>query len=115
MKTLNVDGLELHYVERGSGDQTVVFSHSFLVDHRQFEAQVAALESRYRFIAYDHRDHGRSSSARQAYRLDDLVRDAIGVIEATGAAPATSADRRLGASSACDWPSAIGNCCAASS
>lgn len=87
MKTLNVNGLELNYVERGSGDETVVFSHSFLVDHRQFDAQIAALESRYRVIAYDHRDHGRSSRARTAYGLDDLVSDAVGVIEATGSAP----------------------------
>lgn len=87
MPKLSINGVELNYVERGTGEQTVVFSHSYLVDHRQFEAQMAALEDRYRVIAYDHRDCGRSSAATAPYHLQDLVRDAVGVIEATGAAP----------------------------
>jgi pimeloyl-ACP methyl ester carboxylesterase len=87
MPTLDIDGVELNYVERGTGAQTVVFSHSYLVDHRQFEAQMAALEESYRVIAYDHRDCGLSSTSATPYDLDDLVRDAVGVIEATGAAP----------------------------
>lgn len=80
-------GIDLHVVERGAGAQTVVFSHSFLLDHRHFEPQIAALEDRYRIIAYDHRDHGRSGRAGARYGIDDLVADGIAVIEQTGSAP----------------------------
>jgi 3-oxoadipate enol-lactonase len=87
MPRVSTSQVELSYVERGAGEQAVVFSHSYLVDHRHFEAQMAALQRRYRVIAYDHRDHGDSGKAQKSYTLDDLVLDAVAVIEATGAAP----------------------------
>jgi pimeloyl-ACP methyl ester carboxylesterase len=87
MPTITTGGVELYYTDRGHGDQTVVFSHSYLVDQRQFEDQIAALEQRYRVIAYDHRDHGRSSRVKTPYALEDLVDDAVAVIEQTGAGP----------------------------
>ena len=65
----------------------MVFSHSYLADHTHFEPQIAALEGRYRVIAYDHRDHGRSGRASAPYTLDQLVADAVAVIEQTQAAP----------------------------
>ena len=87
MPTVSSAGIDLHYVERGEGEQTVVFAHSFLLDHRHFEPQIAALADRYRVIAYDHRGHGQSGKARAAYNIDDLVADGAAVIEQTGAAP----------------------------
>ncbi len=87
MPIVKSGGAEIHYVERGSGGQSVVLAHSYLVDHRQFEEQIAALEKSYRVIAYDHRDHGSSSRATAPYTLDDLVDDAVAVIEQTGAQP----------------------------
>lgn len=87
MPTVESQGTEIHYVERGAGEQTVVLAHSYLVDHRQFEGQIAALEKSYRVIAYDHRDHGNSSRASTQYALDDLVNDALTVIGHTSAQP----------------------------
>ena len=87
MGTVRSGGVDLHYIERGEGEETVVFSHSYLVDHRHFEAQIEALSERYRVIAYDHRDHGESGKASQPYALGDLVRDGVAVIKATDAAP----------------------------
>jgi len=87
MRSARNGEVELAWIERGTGDRTVVFSPSYLVDHRHFEPQIAALEGRYRVIAYDHRDHGESSRAPGRYGLDDIVADAVAVIEASGAAP----------------------------
>ena len=87
MQKITINGVELAYVERGSGEETVVLSHSYLVDHRQFESQIEALAGRYRVIAYDHREHGQSGAGSRDYDVDDLVADAIGVIEHTQAAP----------------------------
>ncbi len=87
MQKIHVNGTELAYVERGRGLETVVFSHSFLVDHRHFEAQIEALSDRYRIIAFDHREHGQSALTGGDYSMDDLVADAAALIEGLDAAP----------------------------
>ncbi len=83
MPEITVNGVRLSFIERGSGAETVVFSHSYLVDSRQFEAQISALEGRYRVLAYDHRDHGRSERVAGAYGMEDLYADAVAFVEAT--------------------------------
>jgi len=83
MPTVEVHGVRLSFVERGAGEETVVFSHSYLVDHQHFEAQIAALEGRYRVLAYDHRDHGGSDHVASTYGMEDLYADAVAFLEAT--------------------------------
>lgn len=73
----------LHHVERGSGEETVVFSHSYLLDHTHFEPQIAALEDRYRILAYDHRDHGASEKVSTPYGMEEIYADAVAFLEAT--------------------------------
>lgn len=87
MQRIDVNGHEIAYFEGGSGEQTVVFAHSYLVDHRHFAAQIEAASARFRVVAYDHRDHGSSARMSADYRLDDLAEDAAEVIARTGAAP----------------------------
>lgn len=83
MPEIEAPGARLSFVERGSGEETIVFSHSFLVDHRHFEPQIAALEDRYRILAYDHRDHGGSARTPTPYGMEDLYADAVAFLEAT--------------------------------
>ncbi|MFQ5528585.1 MAG: alpha/beta fold hydrolase [Thermoanaerobaculia bacterium] len=87
MQSVRANGIEIAYVERGTGEETIVFSHSYLVDHRHFDAQIESLSANYRVIAFDHRDHGRSQKTPAAYSLDDLVTDAVGLIRGTESAP----------------------------
>jgi len=87
MPTLRANHIDLHYTEHGSGPQTVVLSHSYVADHTHFSPQIEALSKRYRVLAFDHRDHGRSGRATDRYTLQTLVDDAIAVIEQTGAGP----------------------------
>jgi 3-oxoadipate enol-lactonase len=86
MPTLGVDGVELHYEERGSGP-AVVFAHGLLWSGAMFDAQVAALSSRYRCIAYDHRGQGRSSTSPAPYDMERVTADGATLIEKLGAAP----------------------------
>jgi 3-oxoadipate enol-lactonase len=86
MPTLGVDGVELHYEERGSGP-AVVFSHGLLWSGAMFDAQVAALSSSYRCIAYDHRGQGRSATSPEPYDMERLTADAATLIEKLGATP----------------------------
>jgi 3-oxoadipate enol-lactonase len=87
MPDILVNGVRLHYTEQGSGSETIVFSHSFLVDSHHFDPQIAALKGHYRCIAYDHRGHGRSEVARGGYEMENLYQDAVSLIEALGCAP----------------------------
>lgn len=84
---MNINGVNLAYTEAGSGPETVVMSHSYLVDHRQFEAQIDALKDRYRVLAFDHRGHGSSDKPKAGYDMESLYADAVAFIEQTDAAP----------------------------
>jgi len=86
MPWLGVDGVELHYDERGKG-APVVFSHGLLWSGAMFDAQVAALSSRFRCIAYDHRGQGRSATSPMPYDMERLTDDAVRLIEKLDAAP----------------------------
>lgn len=81
MPFADVRGGRLHYVESGAGDQTVVFSHGFLMNHRMFDHQAAALAERYRVISFEHRGHGESSPVPRGFGMYDLVDDAAALIE----------------------------------
>jgi pimeloyl-ACP methyl ester carboxylesterase/SAM-dependent methyltransferase len=87
MARVTVNGVALGYTEAGSGPETVVLAHSYLVDRRQFDAQIAALAPRYRVLAYDHRGHGESEKPESGYEMETLFADAVAFIERTRAAP----------------------------
>jgi pimeloyl-ACP methyl ester carboxylesterase/SAM-dependent methyltransferase len=86
MERVTVNGVSLAYDEFGSGRETVVMSHSYLVDRHQFDAQARALSEHYRVLTFDHRGHG-DSDATADYSMRAIYEDAVGFIEATGAAP----------------------------
>lgn len=81
MPKIQVNGIQLHYEEFGSGDETIVFSHGYLMSHKMFSAQIDVLKERYRIIAFDHRCHGESEVVKHEFDIYDLVDDAIALIE----------------------------------
>ncbi len=87
MPFIKVNNANLYYEEEGSGDETIVFSHSYLMNSSHFKYQIAELKKAYRCLAYDHRGHGRSEVTAGGYDLDNLCRDAACFIEAMNCAP----------------------------
>ena len=87
MPFADVNGTRLHYVETGSGPETVVFSHGFLMNHTMFAHQIAALNAQYRVIAYDHRGHGQSANCHDPFGIYDLVDDAAALIRTLAEGP----------------------------
>lgn len=87
MSEITVNGVRLFYEETGSGPETLVFSHSYLVDSTHFAPQIEDLSDRYRCIAYDHRGHGRSQAPKGGYDMENLYADAVALIEALHCAP----------------------------
>jgi pimeloyl-ACP methyl ester carboxylesterase len=57
MRSLKANGVELSYVEQGTG-APVVFVHGAVADHRFWEPQREPFARRHRFIAYTYRYHG---------------------------------------------------------
>lgn len=96
MPTIEVNGARLHYEDRGAGPETVVFAHGLLWSGRMFEAQVRALEDRYRCVTFDFRGQGRSEVTRSGYDMETLADDAAGLIEALGLAPCHFAGLSMG-------------------
>ena len=87
MPTIKVNGVNLFYKESGSGPETIVFSHGFLMDHTMFEPQRAAFEKQYRVIAYDHRAQGQSEDPGRGYDMSTLADDAAMLVRGLKAAP----------------------------
>ena len=81
MPKLHVNGVQLHYEEYGSGNETIVFAHGYLMSHKMFAAQINALKDRYRIIAYDHRCHGESEVVKTPFGMYDLVDDGAALID----------------------------------
>src|SRR4051812_35714209 len=79
------DGVTLRGHESGpSGAPIVVCVHGYPDDHTLWDGVTAELAQRYHVVAYDVRGAGKSGKpqGRQAYRLDQLVRDLAAVIDA---------------------------------
>lgn len=87
MPNIDVNGTRLHYVEQGSGPETVVFSHSYLLDGSHFKPQIENFSNRYRCLAFDHRGHGGSDRPESGYDMDNLYADALAFIEAMDCGP----------------------------
>ena len=88
MAELAVNGTRLHVEDTGGGGPAVVFSHGLLLSARLWDHQVAALRSRYRCIAYDHRGQGSSAvPPERSIGMDTCAADAAELVEALGVAP----------------------------
>jgi 3-oxoadipate enol-lactonase len=60
----------------------VMLSHSLGSNLHMWDPQVAALEAQHRVLRYDTRGHGASDAPDGAYRLDQLVADAVALMDA---------------------------------
>ena len=62
----------------------VVLSNSLGSTHTMWDAQVAALEERYRVVRYDTRGHGYSPVPGGPYSIDDLADDLVALLDRLG-------------------------------
>ena len=87
MPKVKVNNVELFYNEFGNGKEALLFSHAFLVNNTMFQGQIDKLKNKFRCISYDQRGHGKSEVTQNGYELDNLVADAICLIEELNLAP----------------------------
>lgn len=84
MPTVQTNEIETYYAERGDGPP-IVFVHGAILDHSQWNPQLAALSDEFRTIAYDVRGHGRTGgSDRDRYTIDHFADDLDALVTALG-------------------------------
>lgn len=81
---LPVNGCDYFYTDEGDGPETVVFGHGYLMTHRLFAPQIAALKDRYRCIAFDWRGQGESEVTEDGYDVPNLTTDLIHLLDQLG-------------------------------
>ena len=77
---LVVDGVRLHYSDRGTGSP-VVLIHGWPLCKESWEPQLAELPKHLRVIAYDRRGFGKSSKPWDGYDSDTLADDLKAVLD----------------------------------
>lgn len=95
MPTIQVNGVNLHYEEKGIGKDIIIFSHGLLWSHRMFQKQIDFLCKSYRVIAYDHRGQGQSE-VKGPFDMDTIAVDASSLIEKISDGPVHFAGLSMG-------------------
>jgi pimeloyl-ACP methyl ester carboxylesterase len=87
MPILRVRDLDLFYEERGQGEP-LVFLNGLSGDQQYWNGQMRYFGKRYRCLALDNRDVGRSSYATEPYDIKELARDVAGWLQGLAVPPA---------------------------
>lgn len=86
MPKLAVNGIELNYVDRGSGD-VLLMIHNVAANITALEDSIRILEKRFRVIACDLRGHGQTthendeSKAKSFYTFDNIAEDVTQLLD----------------------------------
>lgn len=96
-RTVERDGVRLAVSRRGTG-APLVLVHGYLGSRAQWRHVIGPLADRAEVVTYDQRGHGASTRTGRAsdYRIDELVADAVAVVEAIDAGPVHLLGHSLG-------------------
>ena len=77
-----MSSVDVHAIVSGTPDgPAVVLSNSLGSTHRMWDAQLKALEERFRVVRYDTRGHGGSPVPGGPYSIDDLADDLVALLD----------------------------------
>jgi 3-oxoadipate enol-lactonase len=95
MPEVSVNGIRLYFESQGEGEP-LVFLSGLGGDSRAFSVTVRHFATRFRALALDSRDVGRSSRAGSSYSTADLADDVAGWFRVIGIGPAHVVGHSLG-------------------
>jgi 3-oxoadipate enol-lactonase len=85
MAEIKLDGVSFNVRVEGREDApAILVGHSLGSDLSQWDAQMESLARRFRVIRYDSRGHGLSEATPGPYSIEQLGRDALGLLDALG-------------------------------
>jgi epoxide hydrolase 4 len=79
-----INGIRMHYVQAGGGDQLVVLLHGFPECWYSWRHQIGPLAERYTVVAPDMRGYNETEKPARGYELDVLVEDVAALIRHLG-------------------------------
>jgi 3-oxoadipate enol-lactonase len=80
---MHANGIDIHYELTGKkGAPVVMLSHSLACSLVMWQPQMDMLESSFQVLRFDTRGHGDSDAPEEAYSLEQLAMDAIGLLDA---------------------------------
>jgi len=81
-KTMRLaDGLEMAYLERGTGEPAIVFVHCGNCQMGVWRETLDAFDDSHRVVAMDLPGHGRSGAARESWTIESLGADVAALVE----------------------------------
>ncbi len=83
------DGTKIHYLDIGSGDQTLVLIPGLGGDGKFWKGVSVGLEDDYRIIVVDHRGAGLSDRPTGDYSIPQIGNDVLGILDDAGVNSAT--------------------------
>jgi len=96
MATAEIRGVSYHYEVIGQGPPAL-FAHCLTWNHREFEAQAAALADRYTLILPDQRGHGDTGFPAEPYTFEDMVEDLYELVQMLDVGPVHYVGHSMGA------------------
>ncbi len=96
MPIINLRGRSFFYEQAGSHGDPLVFLSGLGGDHRAFNRPQRYFAARYRAMAFDSRDAGRSDRAEPGYTTGDMADDVADWLAAKNAIPAHVVGQSLG-------------------
>jgi pimeloyl-ACP methyl ester carboxylesterase len=84
LKAATRDGVNLRYLDTGTGEPTLVFIHGWCCNQSMWGAQIEAFAPKHRIIAVDLRGHGDSDKPDQDYDIACFVDDMAWLIREIG-------------------------------
>jgi pimeloyl-ACP methyl ester carboxylesterase len=84
MPHADVNGQRLFYEDTGDGDDVIIFSHGFFMNHSMFDPQVEALSDTWRCVAWDERGHGQTETSPDPFTYWDSASDLFGLLDHLG-------------------------------
>jgi pimeloyl-ACP methyl ester carboxylesterase len=84
LKSTRRDGVNLRYLDTGSGDPALVFIHGWCCDQSTWGDQIEAFAPKHRILAVDLRGHGQSDKPDQDYDIDGFADDMAWLIQEIG-------------------------------
>jgi non-heme chloroperoxidase len=90
------DGLRLHYIEAGSGPETLVFVPGWMMPAEVFTRQISGLSKQYRVIAFDPRSQGLSTVSKGSHSPAVRNRDLRELLQSVNPGPFLLAGWSLG-------------------
>jgi len=104
MPDITVNGVRIHYEERGAG-AAMVWAHGLGGACQEWEGVMDFFQGRYRVIAYDARGHGRSEKPDrpESYSQDIMVEDMHGLMDGLNINKAIVGGHSMGANVALNF------------